>query len=234
MKQSLAAAAAMLVLAAAVLTAANTALDATAVPTPYTAVLSHGDATAAEGLRFRTAARFGGCLRWDTVYDVGANTWESEESFAMRVYNNAYTQYDDVTDRPSWESFNTRYINAAIRREDALGAHLRQAAEARNREDGYESSYAERVMLRDYYEAYPLYLASDAHSVGQLFDDYSDYDELTFPMFDRLRIPVGMRTGWSPASLPAPPERCISRVTRGCAPRTGSRRCRWGARRVRW
>ena len=42
MKQSLAAAAAMLVLAAAVLTAANTALDATAVPTPYTAVLSHG------------------------------------------------------------------------------------------------------------------------------------------------------------------------------------------------
>ena len=34
MKQSLAAAAAMLVLAAAVLTAANTALDATAVPTP--------------------------------------------------------------------------------------------------------------------------------------------------------------------------------------------------------
>ena len=56
MKQSLAAAAAMLVLAAAVLTAANTALDATAVPTPYTAVLSHGDAAAAEGLRFRTAA----------------------------------------------------------------------------------------------------------------------------------------------------------------------------------
>lgn len=191
MKQSLAAAAAMLVLAAAVLTAANTALDATAVPTPYTAVLSHGDAAAAEGLRFRTAARFGSCLRWDTVYDVGANTWESEESFAMRVYNNAYTQYDDVTDRPSWESFNTRYINAAIRREDALGAHLRQAAEARNRENGYESSYTERVMLRDYYEAYPLYLASDAHSVGQLFDDYSDYDELTFPMFDRLRIPVG-------------------------------------------
>lgn len=191
MKQSLAAAAAMLVLAAAVLTAANTALDATAVPTPYTAVLSHGDAAAAEGLRFRTAARFGSCLRWDTVYDVGANTWESEESFAMRVYNNAYTQYDDVTDRPSWESFNTRYINAAIRREDALGAHLRQAAEARNRENGYESSYAERVMLREYYEAYPLYLASDAHSVGQLFDDYSDYDELTFPMFDRLRIPVG-------------------------------------------
>ena len=47
MKQSLAAAAAMLVLAAAVLTAANTALDATAVPTPYTAVLSHGDAAAA-------------------------------------------------------------------------------------------------------------------------------------------------------------------------------------------
>lgn len=191
MKQSLAAAAAMLVLAAAVLTAANTALDATAVPTPYTAVLSHGDAAAAEGLRFRTAARFGSCLRWDTVYDVGANTWESEESFAVRVYNNAYTQYDDVTDRPSWESFNTRYINAAIRREDALGAHLRQAAEARKREDGYESSYAERVMLRNYYETYPLYLASDAHSVGQLFDDYSDYDELTFPMFDRLRIPVG-------------------------------------------
>lgn len=171
MKQSLAAAAAMLVLAAAVLTAANTALDATAVPTPYTAVLSHGDTAAAEGLRFRTAARFGSCLRWDTVYDVGANTWESEESFAMRVYNNAYTQYDDVTDRPSWESFNTRYINAAIRRDDALGAHLRQAAEARNRENGYESSYAERVMLREYYEAYPLYLASDAHSVGQLFDD---------------------------------------------------------------
>ena len=95
MKQSLAAVAAMLVLAAAVLTAANTALDATAVPMPYTAVLSHGDAAAAEGLRFRTAARFGSCLRWDTVYDVGANTWESEESFAMRVYNNAYTQYDD-------------------------------------------------------------------------------------------------------------------------------------------
>lgn len=46
-------------------------------------------------------------------------------------------------------------------------------------------------MLREYYEAYPLYLASDAHSVGQLFDDYSDYDELTFPMFDRLRIPGG-------------------------------------------
>ena len=191
MKQSLAAAAAMLVLAAAVLTAANTALDATAVPTPYTAVLSHGDAAAAGGLRFRTAARFGSCLRWDTVYDVGANTWESEESFAMRVYNNAYTQYDDVTDRPSWEIFNTRYINAAIRRDDALGAHLRQAAEARNRGNGYDSSYAERVMLRDYYETYPLYLASDAYSVGQLFDDYSDYDELTFPMFDRLRIPVG-------------------------------------------
>ena len=113
MKQSLAAAAAMLVLAAAVLTAANTALDATAVPTPYT---SHGDAAAAEGLRFRTAARFGSCLRWDTVYDVGANTWESEESFAMRVYNNAYTQYDEVTDRPSWEIFNRRYVNMAILR----------------------------------------------------------------------------------------------------------------------
>lgn len=73
MKQSLAAAAAMLVLAAAVLTAANTALDATAVPMPYTAVLSHGDAAAAEGLRFRTAARSaaacGGtrCTTWGPI-----------------------------------------------------------------------------------------------------------------------------------------------------------------------
>lgn len=59
MKQSLAALAAMLVLAAAVLTAANTALDATAVPMPYTAVLSHGDAAAAEGpaLPHRRAVR---------------------------------------------------------------------------------------------------------------------------------------------------------------------------------
>ena len=55
MKRSLAAAAALLVLAAVILTTLSLRLDGTATPLPVTVKAARGDVTAAEGLRFHTA-----------------------------------------------------------------------------------------------------------------------------------------------------------------------------------
>lgn len=84
MKRCLTAAAAMLVLAAVLLPALSLRLDGTATPLPYTVALARGDIAAAEGLRFRTAIKYGSQLRWDTVYNVHDNTWDTTH----RLVNN--------------------------------------------------------------------------------------------------------------------------------------------------
>lgn len=84
MKRCLTAAAAMLVLAAVLLSALSLRLDGTATPLPYTVALARGDIAAAEGLRFRTAIKYGSQLRWDTVYNVHDNTWDTTH----RLVNN--------------------------------------------------------------------------------------------------------------------------------------------------
>ena len=63
MKRSLAATAALLVLAAVVLTTFSLRLDSTATPLPVTVKAARGDVTAAEGLRFHTATKYGTQLR---------------------------------------------------------------------------------------------------------------------------------------------------------------------------
>ncbi len=192
MKRSLAATAAMLVLAAAVLVTVTLRLDGTATPLAYTAHLVRGDAAAAEGLRFQSAIQYGSRLRWTTEYDVASDQWETVHTLGRDTRQQYYDRQVDPSSR-SYDAYNTQYISVLLQSGDPLVEHLKAGyeANAESNDTGYRTEYTERVRLRDYYDVYPLCLSdSRAGVVDQYFDgDVSDQRSLT--RFDKLRIPVG-------------------------------------------
>lgn len=202
MKRSLAAAAALLVLAAVILTTLSLRLDGTATPLPVTVKAARGDVTAAEGLRFHTAVKYGTRLRWDTEYDVGSNTWDTVHRMPGGSDNGRLYYYDRREDIYDSRDNNRRYITLMAQPEDAMIRHLVAGAKAAQ-ESGelYGRDYTERIRMRDFYDTYPLYLTWDRNDMNQLLrDDLHTYYDDTLPAFDKLRIPVG-ETDWMEPTL---------------------------------
>jgi len=202
MKRSLAAAAALLVLAAVILTTLSLRLDSTATPLPVTVKAARGDVTAAEGLRFHTAVKYGTRLRWDTEYDVGSNTWDTVHRMPGGSDNGRLYYYDRREDIYDSRDNNRRYIALMAQPEDAMIRHLVAGAKAAQ-ENGelYGRDYTERIRMRDFYDTYPLYLTWDRNDMNQLLrDDLHTYYDDTLPAFDKLRIPVG-ETDWMEPTL---------------------------------
>lgn len=206
MKRCLTAAAAMLVLAAVLLPALSLRLDGTATPLPYTVALARGDIAAAEGLRFRTAIKYGSQLRWDTVYNVHDNTWDTTHRLVSSQGNDRLSFYDRQREREElYYGLYTdrRYISLMVQPDDPLMTRLIQGYQTYGNNDLYGNGrgYTERIRLRELYDTYPLYLSPDYGDLSPLLrDSESDYYADSYPAFDKLRIPVG-ETDWMEPTL---------------------------------
>lgn len=203
MKRCLTAAAAMLVLAAVLLSALSLRLDGTATPLPYTVALARGDIAAAEGLRFRTAIKYGSQLRWDTVYDVHDNTWDTTHRLVNNQGSGRLSFYDQQEREALYYGRYTdrRYISLMVQPDDPLMTRFIQGYQAHGENSFHGRGYTERIRLRELYDTYPLYLSSGYGDLSLLLRDsdrdyYADCD----PAFDKLRIPVG-ETDWTEPTL---------------------------------
>ena len=203
MKRCLTAAAAMLVLAAVLLSALSLRLDGTATPLPYTVALARGDIAAAEGLRFRTAIKYGSQLRWDTVYDVHDNTWDTTHRLVNNQGSGRLSFYDQQEREALYYGRYTdrRYISLMVQPDDPLMTRFIQGYQAHGENSFHGRGYSERIRLREFYDTYPLYLSPGYGDLSLLLRDsdrdyYADCD----PAFDKLRIPVG-ETDWTEPTL---------------------------------
>ena len=203
MKRCLTAAAAMLVLVAVLLPALSLRLDGTATPLPYTVALARGDIAAAEGLRFRTAIKYGSQLRWDTVYDVHDNTWDTTHRLVNNQGSGRLSFYDQQEREALYYGRYTdrRYISLMVQPDDPLMTRFIQGYQAHGENSFHGRGYTERIRLREFYDTYPLYLSSGYGDLSLLLRDsdrdyYADCD----PAFDKLRIPVG-ETDWTEPTL---------------------------------
>lgn len=204
MKRCLTAAAAMLVLAAVLLPALSLRLDGTATPLPYTVALARGDITAAEGLRFRTAIKYGSHLRWDTVYNVHDNTWDTTHRLVNDQGSGRLSFYDRQQEREELyygRYTDRRYISLMVQPDDPLMTRFIQGYQAHGENSFHGRGYTERIRLRELYDTYPLYLSSDYGDLSLLLrDSDSGYYADCYPAFDKLRIPVG-ETDWTEPTL---------------------------------
>lgn len=204
MKRCLTAAAAMLVLAAVLLPALSLRLDGTATPLPYTVALARGDIAAAEGLRFRTAIKYGSQLRWDTVYDVHDNTWDTTHRLVNGQGSGRLSFYDRQQEREElYYGLYTdrRYISLIEQPDGPLMTRLIQGYQAHGENSFHGRGYTERIRLRELYDTYPLYLSPDYGDLSPLLrDSERDYYADCYPAFDKLRIPVG-ETDWMEPTL---------------------------------
>lgn len=204
MKRCLTAAAAMLVLAAVLLSALSLRLDGTATPLPYTVALARGDIAAAEGLRFRTAIKYGSQLRWDTVYDVHDNTWDTTHRLVNNQGRGRLSFYDRQQEREElYYGLYTdrRYISLMVQPDDPLMTRLIQGYQAHGENSFHGKGYTEQIRLRELYDTYPLYLSPDYGDLSPLLrDSERDYFADIYPAFDKLRIPVG-ETDWMEPTL---------------------------------
>ena len=203
MKRCLTAAAAMLVLAAVLLSALSLRLDGTATPLPYTVALARGDIAAAEGLRFRTAIKYGSQLRWDTVYNVHDNTWDTTHRLVNDQGSGRLSFYDQQEREALYYGRYTdrRYISLMVQPDDPLMTRFIQGYQAHGENSFHGRGYTERIRLRELYDTYPLYLSSDYGDLSLLLrDSDSGYYADCYPAFDKLRIPVG-ETDWTEPTL---------------------------------
>ena len=205
MKRCLTAAAAMLVLAAVLLPALSLRLDGTATPLPYTVALARGDIAAAEGLRFRTAIKYGSQLRWDTVYNVHDNTWDTTHRLVNSQGSGRLSFYDQQEREALYYGRYTdrRYISLIAQPDDPLMTRLIQGYQTYGNNDPYGNGmgYTEQIRLRELYDTYPLYLSPDYGDLSLLLRDSDrDYYADCYPAFDKLRIPVG-ETDWMEPTL---------------------------------
>ena len=195
----------MLVLAAVLLSALSLRLDGTATPLPYTVALARGDIAAAEGLRFRTAIKYGSQLRWDTVYNVHDNTWDTTHRLVNNQGRGRLSFYDRQQEREELyygRYTDRRYISLMVQPDDPLMTRLIQGYQTYGNNDPYGNGrgYTEQIRLRELYDIYPLYLSPDYGDLSLLLDSGSVSFADCYPAFDKLRIPVG-ETDWTEPTL---------------------------------
>lgn len=173
MKRRILIAALALVLAVGGIAALNVHVARKAVPIEMQVEVSIGDAGAAEGLLVDHRIMLGNNLLWYTDYDPA--TGESDTDF--------YVTYRNMQPYYRWQgekTDNTRLMCSAMDVYDMDDPVVKEMWE--ESEDGYVSR---RVYPIDYYDTYPVYLASWWDQDG--LSTY--YDEAL--AFDKLRIPVG-------------------------------------------
>ena len=175
MKRRILIAALALVLAVGGIAALNIHTASKATSVEMQVISSTGDASAAEGLLVDHRIMLGGNLLWYTDY-VPA-TGESDTNF--------YVTYRSIQQQPyyRWQgekTDKTRLMCSAVDVYDMDDPVVKKMWE--ESEDGYVSR---RVYPIDYYDTYPVYLASWWDQDG--LSTY--YDEAL--AFDKLRIPVG-------------------------------------------
>ena len=175
MKRRILIAALALVLAVGGIAALNVHVARKAVPIEMQVEVSIGDAGAAEGLLVDHRIMLGNNLLWYTDYDPA--TGESDTDF--------YVTYRNMQQRPyyRWQgekTDKTRLMCSAVDVYDMDDPIVKEMWE--ESEGGYVSR---RVYPIDYYDTYPVYLASWWDQDG--LSPY--YDEAL--AFDKLRIPVG-------------------------------------------
>ena len=175
MKRRILIAALALVLAVGGIAALNVHVARKAVPIEMQVEVSIGDAGAAEGLLVDHRIMLGNNLLWYTDY-VPA-TGESDTNF--------YVTYRSIQQQPyyRWQgekTDKTRLMCSAVDVYDMDDPIVKEMWE--ESEGGYVSR---RVYPIDYYDTYPVYLASWWDQDG--LSTY--YDEAL--AFDKLRIPVG-------------------------------------------
>ena len=175
MKRRILIAALALVLAVGGIAALNVHVARKAVPIEMQVEVSIGDAGAAEGLLVDHRIMLGNNLLWYTDYDPA--TGESDTDF--------YVTYRNMQQRPyyRWQgekTDKTRLMCSAVDVYDMYDPVVKEMWE--ESEGGYVSR---RVYPIDYYDTYPVYLASWWDQDG--LSTY--YDEAL--AFDKLRIPVG-------------------------------------------
>ena len=175
MKRRILIAALALVLAVGGIAALNIHTASKATSVEMQVISSTGDASAAEGLLVDHRIMLGGNLLWYTDY-VPA-TGESDTNF--------YVTYRSIQQQPYYrwqdgETDETRLTCSAVDVYDMDDPIVKEMWE--ESEDGYVSR---RVYPIDYYDTYPVYLASWWDQDG--LSTY--YDEAL--AFDKLRIPVG-------------------------------------------
>ena len=173
MKRRILIAALALVLAVGGIAALNVHVARKAVPIEMQVEVSIGDAGAAEGLLVDHRIMLGNNLLWYTDYDPA--TGESDTDF--------YVTYRNMQPYYRWQgekTDNTRLMCSAVDVYDMDHPVVKEMWE--ESEDGYVSR---RVYPIDYYDTYPVYLASWWDQDG--LSTY--YDEAL--AFDKLRIPVG-------------------------------------------
>ena len=174
MKRRILIAALALVLAVGGIAALNIHTASKATSVEMQVISSTGDASAAEGLLVDHRIMLGGNLLWYTDY-VPA-TGESDTNFYVTyrsIQQPYYRWQGEKTD-------NTRLMCRAMDVYDMDDPVVKEMWE--ESEDGYVSR---RVYPIDYYDTYPVYLASWWDQDG--LSTY--YDEAL--AFDKLRIPVG-------------------------------------------
>ena len=173
MKRRILIAALALVLAVGGIAALNVHVARKAVPIEMQVEVSIGDAGAAEGLLVDHRIMLGNNLLWYTDYDPA--TGESDTDF--------YVTYRNMQPYYRWQgekTDNTRLMCSALDVNDMDDPIVKEMWE--ESEGGYVSR---RVYPIDYYDTYPVYLASWWDQDG--LSTY--YDEAL--AFDKLRIPVG-------------------------------------------
>lgn len=173
MKRRILIAALALVLAVGGIAALNVHVARKAVPIEMQVEVSIGDAGAAEGLLVDHRIMLGNNLLWYT--DYAPATGESDTDF--------YVTYRNMQPYYRWQgekTDNTRLMCSAVDVYDMDDPVVKEMWE--ESEDGYVSR---RVYPIDYYDTYPVYLASWWDQDG--LSTY--YDEAL--AFDKLRIPVG-------------------------------------------
>ena len=173
MKRRILIAALALVLAVGGIAALNVHVARKAVPIEMQVEVSIGDAGAAEGLLVDHRIMLGNNLLGYTDYDPA--TGESDTDF--------YVTYRNMQPYYRWQgekTDNTRLMCSAVDVYDMDDPVVKEMWE--ESEDGYVSR---RVYPIDYYDTYPVYLASWWDQDG--LSTY--YDEAL--AFDKLRIPVG-------------------------------------------
>ena len=173
MKRRILIAALALVLAVGGIAALNVHVARKAVPIEMQVEVSIGDAGAAEGLLVDHRIMLGNNLLWYTDYDPA--TGESDTDF--------YVTYRNMQPYYRWQgekTDNTRLMCSAVDVYDMDDPVVKEMWE--ESEDGYVSR---RVYPIDYYDTYPVYLASWWDQEGPS----TYYDEAL--AFDKLRIPVG-------------------------------------------
>ena len=173
MKRRILIAALALVLAVGGIAALNVHVARKAVPIEMQVEVSIGDAGAAEGLLVDHRIMLGNNLLWYT--DYAPATGESDTDF--------YVTYRNMQPYYRWQgekTDNTRLMCSAVDVYDMDDPIVKEMWE--ESEGGYVSR---RVYPIDYYDTYPVYLASWWDQDG--LSTY--YDEAL--AFDKLRIPVG-------------------------------------------